>query len=135
MQEATNSGLGRVVGEGADGGGGHGGLGSILNGGQTCRAGQPEPALSMSKGRLSLCESLQRDTLQRFVDFYDAYLISEAGPATKDLGIFLRGSAGFLRLPVTQQNVVRFAVAIQKVTAGPLDRKDGDQFPGGRERC
>src|SRR4030088_1694241 len=97
-------------------------------------AGQSKPALSLSKGRLSLCESLQRDTLQRFVDFYDAYLISETGPATKHFGIFLRAAAGFLRLPVSQTNAVRFAFPIQQITAVPFGRKDGDQFPDSRER-
>src|SRR5216684_3547458 len=68
---------------------------------------------------------VQRHTFQRFVNFYDAYLISQAGPTAKNFWIFLRGATGFFRRPVTQKNVMHFAVVIQAITAVSLTGKNG----------
>ncbi len=42
--------------------------------------------------------------------------------------------AGFCGLPVTQQDVVRFAVAVEKVAAVSLGGDDGTEFAEGGER-
>src|SRR6266851_4874013 len=97
-------------------------------------AGQPGAAVpTWITGSWGL-SCIQRDALQRLVDSYDAYLISQPSPAAKHIGILLRGAAGFFGRPVTQKNILRFTVVIKAITAVSLAGKNGDQFPDGRER-
>src|ERR1700691_3871158 len=77
---------------------------------------------------------LYDDFVQLLIHLQDLNFISQAGPAAKQLGIFLRGSAGLLGVPITKQHVVRTAVVIKKIAAVSVLRDDGVQFANGSER-
>lgn len=74
------------------------------------------------------------DFFELFVNFQDLNLVAEFGPAALRVGIFLGGSAGFFRLPVAQQDVMFFAVAIEKIAAVAFGGENRDQLVDGFER-
>src|ERR1700686_3774294 len=68
------------------------------------------------------------------VDFHDLNLISQAGPAAQHVGIILPGAARLFRLPVTEQLIVRFAVAVEEVASVILGDEDRAEFAKSGQR-
>jgi len=70
---------------------------------------------------------------QLLINFQDLNFIAQTCPAAKQFGIFQRGAAGLLGVPVAKEHIVRIAIAVKKIAPVSVLRDNGVQFANGRE--